>query len=280
LQRALLQSADKSITIRAGFYRGTNLRKTHRGEKKGKAAAPALHPSKRNSGKRLAPRLRAEQILRGAVRFFAEHGFGGQTRELANELGISKGLLYRYFPSKEALIERIYEEVFLRRWSPQWQSILTDRSRPLIERLKVFYVDYARLPLEYEWGRIYLHAGLAGASINRRYARLAHERVFKPVIGELRREFGAPPIEAMAITEPESELMWSLHGSIFYIGIRKWVYHVPVPADIDAAIEQLVDGFYASAKNVIGKAALSRDRWAEESGSRTHQRPAAGLSRI
>src|SRR5450631_298512 len=145
-----------------------------------------LQSPKLKTGKRLAPSQRADQILQGAIRFFSEHGFSGQTRELATELGISKGLLYRYFSSKEVLIERVYQEVFLRRWSPTWQAELADRNRALIERLKTFYADYAKLPLEYEWGRIYLYAGLAGASINRRYVRLAFERIFKPVIDELR----------------------------------------------------------------------------------------------
>ena len=227
---------------------------------KAKAATPRLLSPKPTAGKRLAPSLRAEQIVRGAVHFFAEHGFSGQTRELANELGISNGLLYRYFPSKEALIDRVFEEVFLRRWNPNWQSIIADRSRPLLERLKVFYVDYSKLPLDYEWGRIYLHAGLAGASINQRYVRIANERIFKPVMDELRREFGAPPLKKVAMTEPELELVWSLHGSIFYIGIRKWVYHVKVPADIDAAIEQLVDSLYANARTVIHKTFLRKKR--------------------
>ena len=226
--------------------------------KTAKQSAPSSPPPKLKSGKRLAPSLRAEQILKGAIRFFAAHGFSGQTRELANELGISKGLLYRYFPSKEALIESVYQEVFLRRWSPTWHAVLTDRNRPLIERLKAFYADYAKLPLEYEWGRIYLYAGLAGASINRRYVRLAIERIFKPVIGELRHEFGYRPIEQLEITEPEMELMWSLHGSIFYIGMRKWVYHVTAPSDIDGAIKQLVEGFYANARTMM-HATLSRN---------------------
>jgi AcrR family transcriptional regulator len=227
--------------------------------KTAKKSTHLLHSPKLKSGKRLAPSQRAEQILRGAIRFFAEHGFSGQTRELANELGISKGLLYRYFSSKEALIERVYQEVFLRRWSPTWQAVLTNRKRPLIDRLKAFYVDYAKLPLEYEWGRIYLYAGLAGASINRRYARLVNERIFRPVIDELRHEFGFRPIEQVDITEPELELMWGLHGNIFYIGMRKWVYHVEVPSDVNASVEQLVKGFYANAKNVMG-AALSHNK--------------------
>ncbi len=223
-----------------------------------KKPAKHLAAAQPEAVRRLAPALRADQILQGSIRFFAEHGFSGQTRELANELGISKGLLYRYFPSKEALIDRVYQEVFLRRWSPAWQAALTDRSYPLIGRLKTFYADYAKLPLEYEWGRIYLYAGLAGASINKRYIRLASERIFKPVLGELRHEFGYRPIEQVDVTEPEMELMWSLHGSIFYIGMRKWVYHVKVPSDVDGAVQQLVEGFYANAKTVM-RAALSRE---------------------
>jgi AcrR family transcriptional regulator len=227
---------------------------------------PKAKPTKKSAkhlpdvkpAKRLAPTLRADQILQGSIRFFAEHGFSGQTRELASELGISKGLLYRYFPSKEALIERVYQEVFLRRWSPAWQAALIDRGHPLIERLKTFYADYAKLPLDYEWARIYLYAGLAGASINKRYVKLASERIFKPVLGELRHEFGYRPIEQVDITEPELELMWSLHGSIFYIGMRKWVYHVKAPSDVGGAVKQLVEGFYANAKTVM-RAVLSRD---------------------
>ena len=255
-----LQSGNKSRTMRLKqiSYFAT-LKKMSPKTKTAKKSAQLLQSPKPKTGKRLAPSQRAEQILQGAIRFFSEHGFSGQTRELATELGISKGLLYRYFPSKEALIERVYQEVFLRRWSPTWQAELTDRNRALIERLKTFYADYAKLPLEYEWGRIYLYAGLAGASINRRYVRMAIERIFKPVIGELRHEFGYRPIEKLEITEPELELMWSLHGSIFYIGMRKWVYHVKPPSDIDGAIEQLVEGFYANAKTVIA-AALTRNK--------------------
>ena|SRR5664280_2752187 len=161
-------------------------------------------------------------------------------------------------PVLDALIDRVYEEVFLRRWSPEREAALVDRSRPMIDRLKVFYIGYAEMVLEYKWSRIYLFSGLAGASISRRYIKLVIERIFKPVINELRCEFGFPPIEQLDITEPEFELMWSLHGSIFYIAVRQWVYRFPVPSDINKTIEQLVEGFYANAKNMMQKV-LSRN---------------------
>ena len=40
--------------------------------------------------------------------------------------------------------------------------------------------------------------------------------------------------------------------------MRKWVYHVKAPSDIDGAIRQLVEGFYANAKTIM-HAALSRN---------------------
>ena len=216
-----------------------------------KRALNAQKKGKTRSRNRLKPDVRAKQIVRGAITFFAEHGFAGQTRELAAGLGVSEGLLYRYFPTKEALFDSVYEEVFLHRWNPEWEAILTDRSRALMDRLKVFYVDYAKMILEYEWVRIYLLSALAGSSINRKYAKLAEQRIYKRVIGELRHEFGISQAGEIAPTEPELELMWNLHGSIFYIGLRKWVYHVSAPSDVDVAIQRMVESFYLGAKAVM-----------------------------
>jgi AcrR family transcriptional regulator len=47
---------------------------------------------------------RREEILDAAVRLFAEHGYADtDTQLLADELGVGKGTLYRYFPSKREL---------------------------------------------------------------------------------------------------------------------------------------------------------------------------------
>src|SRR5437867_3971516 len=47
---------------------------------------------------------RQEQILEAAARLFAKHGYAdADTQLLADELGVGKGTLYRYFPSKKAL---------------------------------------------------------------------------------------------------------------------------------------------------------------------------------
>jgi AcrR family transcriptional regulator len=47
---------------------------------------------------------RQEEILDAAVKLFAEHGYADtDTQLLADKLGVGKGTLYRYFPSKERL---------------------------------------------------------------------------------------------------------------------------------------------------------------------------------
>src|ERR1700730_7251486 len=47
---------------------------------------------------------RQEEILEAAGRLFARHGYADtDTQLLADELGVGKGTLYRYFPSKRAL---------------------------------------------------------------------------------------------------------------------------------------------------------------------------------
>jgi len=199
---------------------------------------------------RLAPRQRSDQILHGAIRFFAERGFGGQTRELAQQLGISQGLLYRYFPTKEMLIERIYEELFVQRFMPEWDVNLSNRSVPLLRRLIHFYLDYATMLHDYEWSRIYLYSGLGGSTIARRFAEHVRQSIFTRVVAELRHEWRLPGLATIPMSEHEKEMMWGLHGSIFYIGIRKSVYYVDLPRDVPGTVKLLVESFYSNARRL------------------------------
>jgi len=60
---------------------------------------------------RMSARGRQEQILEGATCIFAEKGFrGATTREIARRLNISEALMFKYFPSKEALYRAIIQK--------------------------------------------------------------------------------------------------------------------------------------------------------------------------
>jgi len=54
---------------------------------------------------------RREQIMESALRVFAKKGFAGASnKDIAEEAGITPGLIYHYFESKEALLKAIYED--------------------------------------------------------------------------------------------------------------------------------------------------------------------------
>ena len=59
------------------------------------------------SVRHIAQCRRREEILEKAIKLFAKHGYGGtDTQQLADELRVGKGTLYRYFPSKEQALSR------------------------------------------------------------------------------------------------------------------------------------------------------------------------------
>lgn len=202
----------------------------------------AKNPS-RPPTRRLPPAERELEIVRGAVSYFAEVGFEGPTRDLAQRLGITQPLLYRYFPSKEALLDRVYQEVYLSRWDPRWETRLADRSIPLADRLTDFYRDYARVILTYDWVRLFMFAGLKGLDFNTRYVAFLRRAVFERVIVEMQAERGLPE----HVREEELELVWGLHAAIFYLGVRRWIYGMAMPADLDADIALRIRAFLEGA---------------------------------
>jgi AcrR family transcriptional regulator len=86
------------------------------------------HDNEKRVSRRLAPEVRERQIVLKAIDHFPMHGFSGSTREPGRQLGVTQPLLYRYFPSKEALSDRVYDEVY--QWDTRWENLIKDRSVP------------------------------------------------------------------------------------------------------------------------------------------------------
>lgn len=188
--------------------------------------------------RRMDPAARREEIIQAAVAYFAEVGFGGPTRELAQRAGVTQALLYKYFASKAELREAVFERVYLGRIAPHWLADLRDRDVPLRARLCRFYGEYTGAIFTYEWMRIFMWAGLDGDALNRRYL----EHLGGLLLAPLREEVRA---EAPGAWEPSMEDVWNLHGGIVYLGIRRFIYHLPVPEDVTPVIAAAVDRFLA-----------------------------------
>ena len=189
-------------------------------------------------------------FLREATDFFAEVGFSGDTKALARRLNVAQPLLYRYFPSKEALIERVYQETFVATWNPLWEEVLTDRSLDLPARLITFHKDFAQLHLQRERIRLSLFFALHGWDMGT-YFRLMRDRVYVPIASGLRDYAGCPGIAAEPLRAVEAEYAKMVIEKIQYYGIRKWVYAVPDLPPIDELIDIGVCGLIAGAREAI-----------------------------
>ncbi len=189
--------------------------------------------------RRMKAAERERMIVEEAIRFFAEQGFAGQTRELAKRIGVSHSALYRHFPSKEALIERVYEHVYVSRWNPGWRALAVDRSQPVEARLVRFYLEYVERIFSFEWVRIFVFSGLRGVNIAGRYLDLVRRDFVLPICRELR----ADPDAAQPVSEREEEAVWGLHGQIFYLAIRRFVYGSPTPVDLEPVVRDHIARF-------------------------------------
>ena len=222
---------------------------TKRG-RNGSAARPKAEGTTRPST-RLSKEAREHQIVQKAIQLFAERGFSVSTHEIARALGITQPLLYNYFPTKDALVDRVYDEVFVRKWDPVWEEWLADSAVPLALRLKRYLKDYAQFILRSDWIRIFISAGLTRQGINQRYVARLRERHFMMIAREMRREYDIPEPRNEEELEDEIEMIWSMHSSVFYIGMRKWIYALQVPRDLDRVIDMRVDGFLLGAPQVL-----------------------------
>jgi AcrR family transcriptional regulator len=213
-------------------------------------------PSRKNGGgttkarsspqktKRLPFGQRRKLIVTKAIEFFAEFGFAATTRELAERLGTTQPLLYKYFETKKELVDEVYKSVFLEVWDDSWDDLLVDRTKPIVERLVEFYARYTDVIMNRGWMRIYLFAGLRDVGITSSYIRLLEDRIIRRIAVEICASHG---IELSKDNEDHYfEIAWSLQGSIFYYGVRKFAYGLAPRTEKEFVIRNAVE-IYVSA---------------------------------
>lgn len=140
---------------------------------------------------RLTPEARREQILDEAARLILDEGLYAVTMErLARDVGISKGLVYNYFATRDALLAAL-----LRRE----QIELRDRGMASALRTESFHDlirQTTRLYLEQTRDRGALIAALLSdpsvAKLMEQDNRAERDAVFRYFVRAVRREFGLP----------------------------------------------------------------------------------------
>ena len=200
----------------------------------------------RQRAKRLPAHERRGLILKEAAVFFAENGFSASTRDLADRLGVRQALLYKYFESKEALIETVFQQAFSEQWTATWAAALADENRPMAERLAGFYARYADDPENLRL-RLFVRGALDGWPVAARVNPVVSKSLVIPVIADLRRQEGLPDLASRPMLMGERELVMMLHGAIVYHDVRQRIYKVGA-ADAEATVGLFIEAFMRTSR--------------------------------
>ena len=209
----------------------------------------------RRAGKKPVPRMAPEQrralILQRAIEFFAEYGLTAQTRALAEACGVAQRLLYRYFPSKAALLSEVYNEAIASPFKAVWRVQLKDRSRPWEQRLTAFYISYFNELLTRRWLRLFLYASLAEARMAPDYNQAILLETLELIVAETaaNQEVELPKDRALL-----HELAYILHGAVSHFAIRRHIYSASQTVAIDQTIAMQVHSFLAGFATVAAEA--------------------------
>ena len=151
---------------------------------------------------------RKQQILDAAMRVFARKGFhSARMDDIAQEADLSKGALYWYFRSKDAIIEALVDKMF------QWElrtleQLAADTSRPVPERLRELArgilksLDFwgQAVPLLYEFYALATRPGPVRDALQRYYERYRATLTQMIAEGVRRRELQPADADLSAVT--------------------------------------------------------------------------------
>ena len=174
--------------------------------------------------------------------FFAEEGFSASTRDLADRLGVRQALLYKYYPSKEALLDAIFETVFSEQLSSECSDHLQDVSKPLLERVCALYDRYVR-ERDGIGVRLFLRAALDRYPLPKRMAEVQRNKLLIPLVAALRTDCGLKLISEVPVLIGEYELALMLHGSVVFNQIRTHVYGLALVEDSQSVIRLYIATF-------------------------------------
>ena len=188
---------------------------------------------------------RKDQIAKAATTVFSQKGFDkARMDDIAEEANLSKGALYLYFKSKDAIITHLLDKLFEREFADL--QLLKDDSRPAPEKLLFFTEEMIAgmhnwvkiIPIMYEFlGRLFRQSVVQKAF--KTYLRSYFDLV-TPIIQEGidAGDFKADSAKDVAVTI----------GAIFEGTILLWVYDselIDLEKNLLSGTELLLEGLRA-----------------------------------
>lgn len=194
---------------------------------------------------------REQEIVETALEVFADQGFSAPLQDLADRIGVTQPLLHRYFPTKNDLIEKVKKELMRGHWKPEWRQGLADRGRPLHTRIYEYNIDY--LPKIYRriWYRNFLFAAISDPSFAQHYLNQVTDDTLVVIMQEARHTYGFPPASKVSFHDREYELVWGMHSTFAFLGLRTMIYEMPIPRDLSAVIRDQITSYLLGVDQVM-----------------------------
>src|SRR6516165_9677451 len=133
------------------------------------------------------PDLRRSEILNEALALFLSRGYDHVSlNDVIANAGISKGVFYHYFLSKEALLAALADRV-ARQTLAELDGVLKDRALNPLERLNAFLAKGTRIKTELAPGAWAVFGALFGPENQGLYQRVvaASELLFRPILTDI-----------------------------------------------------------------------------------------------
>lgn len=196
-----------------------------------------------------AAQRRAEMAIL-AAELFARHGLEIGTRDLAEAMGVTQALIYRHFGSKDGLIDAALNSTLGNAGPASRRSVLFDRGLALEDRLGNFYTEFVANATETQV-RLFMRAGLDGRHWPKKRGAALTGEIFVPIVAGLREAAELPTVESRPLMRGERELVMMLHASMVFLGIRRHVYGMPMPENLDDIVRLYVTTFVAGALSTL-----------------------------
>jgi AcrR family transcriptional regulator len=196
---------------------------------------------------------RKKALLDAALELFSEKGMGITVQELADRVNVTQPLVHRYFPAKTDLLAAIFDTLQNAHWDAGWTATLTDASLPMEDRIVAFYGSYLPHIFHDRWYRGFLFAALEDPVFAQFYLARINDALLLPIISGVRTQFGFPGFADVPFFDREVELVWGMHSTLVYVGIRRYVYHAEAAVDLEATVRDQMRAYLMIAPIVMAE---------------------------
>ncbi|MEO8099824.1 MAG: TetR family transcriptional regulator [Acidobacteriota bacterium] len=199
-------------------------------------AIPAAGPVTR---RRLSSKDRRSQLLAHAIELFARRGFSGtRTKDIAAACGVSEGILFRHFATKEdlyhAILETHADEAGSKEWMLEMKRWAAERNdRELVHCLVTQVIKSFREDAAFH--RLMMYAWLEGHSL----ADMVHQRMGLPTFDFLQTYVTGRQSEGAFRAGEPGAMVIALYSPALQYAMSKYVFGMEVfhLADADVAGE-------------------------------------------